>query len=209
MIEQAQAAVLESEKRRRVWAERELFKVLLEKFGHLPITTDSHIGEYVGWAHSVVDHKGILDFYDFYKKWCLEQVPEQRILGTAEEEYWREIPIIEGIVADTGHQEMAVNIPNNGLITNLPTDMIVEIPAMVNEHGIHGDMIGDLPEGLRGLMLTQVALNKLTARAVIEQSKELAMQALLVDPVVNDAAAAEKAFETILELQHEYLGYLS
>jgi len=34
------------------------------------------------------------------------------------------------------------------------------------------------------------------------------MQALLVDPVVNDAMAAEKAFETILELQHEYLGYL-
>ncbi len=208
MIEEAQAAVLASEKRRRVWAERELFKVLLEKFGHLPITTDSHIGEYVGWAHSAVDHKGILDFYDFYKKWCLEQVPEQRILGTAEEEYWREIPIIEGIVADTGHQEMAVNIPNNGLIANLPTDMIVEIPAMVNKQGIHGDMVGELPEGLRGLMLTQVALNNLTARAVTEQSKELAMQALLVDPVVNDAPAAEKAFETILELQHEYLGYL-
>lgn len=208
MISRAQSTILASEKRKHIWAERELFKVLLEKFGYLPITTDSHIGEYVGWAHSVVDHKGILDFYDFYKKWCLEQVPEQRIRGAAEEEYWREIPIIEGIVADTGHQERAVNIPNIGFIANLPTDVIVEIPAMVNKEGIHGDMLGELPEGLRGLMLMQVSLNRLTAQAVIQKSKDLALQALLLDPVVNDAIAAEDAFDTILELQHEYLGYL-
>jgi len=200
--------LLYEEKRKHIWAERELFKVILEKFGCLPITTDSHLGEYIGWAHSVVDHKGILDFYDFYKKWCLEQVPERRILGTADGEYWREIPIIEGIVADTGHQEMAVNIPNNGFLSNIPDGVIVEVPAMVNEQGIHGDMVGELPEGIRGLMLMQIAVNKLTARAVIQGSKELAVQALLVDPVVNNAVAAEKAFDVILELQHEYLGYL-
>jgi len=85
---------------------------------------------------------------------------------------------------------------------------VVEIPATVDKEGIHGVSPGELPEGLRGLMLMQTSLNNLMAMAVIEQSKDLALQALLVDPVVNDARAAEKAFDTIRELQQEYLGYL-
>ena len=45
-------------------AERGLFFELFKKYGYLPITTDSHLGEYLSWAYSVVDHDGILDFYD-------------------------------------------------------------------------------------------------------------------------------------------------
>jgi len=190
------------------WPERGLFKVILEKFGYLPITTDSHFGEYIGWAHSAVDHRGILDFYTYYKKWSRGRIPEQVVLGTTEAEHHREIPIIEGIVADLGHQEEAVNIQNDGFIANLPEELIVEIPAMVNKQGVHGDMVGDMPEGLRGLMLMQTSLNLLTARAVLDRSRALALQALLVDPVVNDAPAAEKAFDMILDLQRDYLGYL-
>ncbi len=192
----------------RPWPERGLFKVVLEKFGYLPITTDSHFGEYIGWAHSAVDHRGILDFYTYYKKWSRGRVPEQVVLGSSEAEHHREIPIIEGIVADLGHQEEAVNIQNDGFISNLPEELIVEIPAMVNKQGVHGDMVGEMPEGLRGLMLMQTSLNLLTARAVLEKSRDLALQALLVDPVVNDAPAAEKAFDMILDLQRAYLGYL-
>jgi alpha-galactosidase len=49
------------------WADRKLVKFMLENYGLLPITTDFHFGEYLGWAHDVVDHRGILDFYDLYK----------------------------------------------------------------------------------------------------------------------------------------------
>jgi alpha-galactosidase len=49
------------------WAERGVFRVLLERFRCLPITTDSHIGEYMQWAHDVADHKAILEFYVYYK----------------------------------------------------------------------------------------------------------------------------------------------
>ena len=47
------------------WADRKLVRFMLENYGLLPITTDSHFGEYLGWAHDVVDHRGILDFYRF------------------------------------------------------------------------------------------------------------------------------------------------
>ncbi len=194
--------------RRNVWPERELFKVMLEKFGLFPITTDSHFGEYVSWAHSVVDHKGILDFYTFYRKWCLEQVPESRIQGTREIEYWRDIPIIEGIISDSHQGELAVNMPNHGLIENLPAEAIVEVPATVDGRGVHGVALGRLPSGFAGLLNNQVAVNDLTVEAVLQGSRELALQALLVDPVVDNVAAAERTLDTILSLQAHFLSYI-
>ena len=52
-------------------AERGVFRKLFKTYGYLPITTDSHLGEYIQWAYSVADHDAILDFYDNYKEKCL------------------------------------------------------------------------------------------------------------------------------------------
>ena len=45
------------------WSERGVFRVLLEKFHCLPITTDSHIGEYVPWGQDAADHRAVMEFY--------------------------------------------------------------------------------------------------------------------------------------------------
>jgi alpha-galactosidase len=190
------------------WPERGLFMEILRRFGYLPITTDSHFGEYIQWAHEVVDHKGILDFYAMYKAWCLEQVPESRIEGTPEEEYWRVVPIIEEVLTDSHHEELAVNLPNDGLITNLPEDMIVEVPAIVDKDGVHGVRLGALPTGFAGLLANQIAVHELTTEAVLTGSREIVLQALLVDPVVHSVRAAEQALDTILERQSRYLSYI-
>ena len=192
----------------KIWPERELFKVILDKFGLFPITTDSHLGEYVSWAYSVVDHEGILDFYTFYRKWCLEQVPESRIKGTMEIEYWRDIPIIEGIVTNSGHSEMAINMLNDGFIENMPSHAVVEVPATVDAKGIHGDKLGKIPTGFAGLLNNQVYVSELTVEAILNRSKDLALQALLVDPVIDNVSAAEKTLDVMMSLQSEYLGYL-
>ena len=97
----------------------------------------------------------------------------------------RIIPIIEGILTDSGYVEEAVNIPNRGLIANLPDWIVVEVPATVDKDGVHGIPLGELPRGFAGLLMNQVAVHDLTAEAVIHKSKALALQALLVDPVVN------------------------
>ncbi|HET59767.1 MAG TPA: alpha-glucosidase, partial [Chloroflexi bacterium] len=60
-----QMATLETE----AWPERRLFKAIMDQFGLFPITTDSHFGEYIQWAHDVVDHHGITEFYTNYKKY--------------------------------------------------------------------------------------------------------------------------------------------
>jgi alpha-galactosidase len=188
----------------RKWAERGLFKVIFERFGYLPITTDSHFGEYIQWAHEVVDHEGILEFYDWYKRWCLEREPETRIGGSGE----RVIPMIEAILTDSHQEELAANVLNEGLIDNLPRDLVVEVPVTVDKAGVHGVPLGALPKGIAGLLRNQAATLDLTAEAILTGSREIALQALLVDPVVDSVRAAEQTLDTMLRLQAQYLGYI-
>ncbi len=215
--------------------ERGLFRIILERFGYLPITTDSHFGEYIQWAHDVVDHQGILDFYENYKRFCLGRVAQAQMevetkseegwgdLSTSEEEisggemgpstpikgtHERVIPIIEGILTNSGHKELAVNVLNNGYIDNLPEEIVVEVPAIIDAAGVHGVSLGALPRGFAGLLRNQVAVHDLTAEAVLTSSRELVLQALLVDPVVHSFRAAEQTLDTMLTLQPQYLGYI-
>jgi alpha-galactosidase len=191
-----------------LWLDRRLFQVILEQFGYLPITEDSHFGEYIHWAYDVVDHKGILDFYAWYKAWSSKRASASRLEAMLEEEHWGTVPIIEGVLTDSGHREMAVNLPNQGLIDNLPQDLVVEVPAVVDSQGVQGMKLGALPKGIAGLMKIQAAVQDLTVEAALSGSRQIALQALLVDPIVDSVARAEELLDTMLEHQEPYLGYL-
>lgn len=185
------------------WPERRVFQVILEKFGLLPITSDSHFGEYIQWAYDVTDHKGILDFYRFYKEYLAHIEPKIELRLSE-----RVVPIIEGILTDAGYIEEAVNVPNNGAIANLPDWIVVEVPAIVDKNGLRGLSMGELPKGFAGLLMNQVAVHDLTAEAVIHKSKALALQALLVDPVVGQYDGIEEMLDTVIAYQEKWLGYL-
>ena len=68
--------------------------------------------------------------------------------------------------------------------------------------------MGVLPKGIAGLLRNQVATIDLTVEAVLTGSREIALQALLVDPVVHSVRAATQTLDTMLQLQARYLGYL-
>jgi alpha-galactosidase len=191
------------EDRAHPWAERGLFRILLERFGYLPITTDSHLGEYVQWAHEVVDHEGILDFYSYYKQWTQRSEPQIQLAQSE-----RLVSIIEGILCDTGYEEAAVNVPNRGFIAQLPEFIVVEVPAIVDAKGVHGVSLGALPHGFAGLLCNQIAVHDLAAEAILQRSRDLALQALLVDPNVDQFSNAEKLLDHMIALQEEHLGYL-
>jgi alpha-galactosidase/6-phospho-beta-glucosidase family protein len=194
------------------WIERGVFKELFERFGYLPITTDSHLGEYIQWAYEVADHKGIRDFFSTYRAamtYKAEEEPEALVRkGTDPEEYWRVVPIMEGILSDSQHEELAVSLPNDHLIENLSTEFVVDVPAVVDRHGVHGIKLGNLPKGIAGLMNNQFAVNDLVVEAAIQQSRDLVLQALLVNPLVDSTKKAEQVLEEMLEVQKPYLGYL-
>jgi alpha-galactosidase len=190
------------------WSDRHLFKVILEQFGYLPTTDDSHFGEYIHWAYEVVDHKGILDFYNWYTGWASRRAAMSNLEELLEAGHWGTVPIMEAIVTDSAYEELAVNIPNEGLIDNLPRDLIVEVPGRVDGDGVHGVKLGALPKGIAGLMRNQVATMDLTAEAVLRGSRDMALQALLVDPIVDSVRRAEDLLDTMLDLQKPHLDYI-
>ena len=70
----------------------------------------------------------------------------------------RAIPIIEGIVKDSNHEEASVNLPNDDVITNLPRDLVVECPAIVNRDGIKAISLGEYPVGLAALLRNEASV---------------------------------------------------
>lgn len=187
----------------REFVERGLFLFVLENFDLLPITTDSHFGEYPAWAYDVVDHKGILDFYSYYRI-CMASVQPKIELGCKE----RVVPIMEAIAADRPLREAAVNIPNDGFIEGLPPELAVEVPAIIDRQGVRGQNLDSVPPAFLGLLQNQVAIHMMTTEAVISKSRKAAVQALLVDPVTTNASCASELVDTMIGLQERYLGYL-
>lgn len=115
---------------------------------------------------------------------------------------------MEGIHADLNFEESAVNVPNKGFIEYLPDGIVIEVPAFINKDGVTGMKLENYPKSFSTLLMNQVSVIELTTVAILEQSKDVALQALLADPVVDNVGAAEKLLDTILDLQSPYLDYL-
>ena len=82
---------------------------------------------------------------------------------------------------------------------------MVEVPAEVDGEGVHPRSVPPLPEALAAFCRTQASIQKLVVEAYGERSKRKLLQALLLDPVVNSVANAERMLENMLEVQQEYL----
>ena len=152
--------------------ERGVFFELYKIYGYLPITTDSHLGEYIQWAYSVADHEAIMEFYDNYKKRCLTFYDNESHYS----EYFymndnkmneRIVPILEAILNDTDLEESAVNVPNNNFIDSLPKDIVVEVPGILNKSGVTGMRLENYPSDFASLLNNQVGTIQLTSEAVL------------------------------------------
>ena len=195
-------------------AERGVFFELFKTYNYLPITTDSHLGEYLQWAYSVADHQGILDFYDNYKIRCLQFAKSEEFYKKFfelddNETHERVVPIIEAIIEDSNINELAVNVPNDNFIDSLPNGIVVEVPAIINKKGVTGLRLENYPKSFGALLNSQSGTIQMTTEAVLNKSKHFALLAMMADPVVDDALAAEKLLNTVIEFQNEFLGYLN
>jgi alpha-galactosidase len=79
----------------------------------------------------------------------------------------------------------------------------------VDKDGVHAVRMGRLPAGFLGLLTNQVGVHDLTADAILQKSRSAALQALLVDPVVNRYDGIEEMLDTMIEYQEKWLGYLN
>ncbi len=88
------------------------------------------------------------------------------------------------------------NVPNDGLIDNLPAGCCVELPCLVDKNGIQPTRIGSLPPQLAALMQTNINVQALTVEAALTGKREHIYHAAMLDP----HTAAELDLDQIWQL---------
>lgn len=209
------------------WHEIGLARVLFKRFGLWPSPGANHTGEYIGWADEfyasnvlwyedpmdgVAWHKGIAPEFVYtiggYHDRAVRK-PEQANKGIEHGDIWfsNELaqPIMEGIACGIEHDLDAVNVPNKGLIPGLPDDLVVEVPAKVDKHGLKPIAMQPLPEPISAMIRTQASIQKLLVEAFVEESREKLLQAILLEPQVDSYRKAVMMMDEMLTLQKDLL----
>jgi alpha-galactosidase len=88
---------------------------------------------------------------------------------------------------------------------DMPADMVVEIPAVVDAQGLHRCQMQPMPEAIAALLRVQGSIHRLLVEAYAERSKEKLLQALLLDPTVDSYRRAVALMEDMLVRQRALL----
>lgn len=119
--------------------------------------------------------------------------------------------VIDGIINSTP-KVIYGNVINNGLIENLPYDGIVEVACLVNSNGVQPCHFGKIPEHLAALNRSNMSFFQLAVDAVIKKDKQMAMQALMIDPLTSAVCSLEEIkqlFNELYEAEKEYIAELN
>ena len=108
--------------------------------------------------------------------------------------------IIHSVETNT-RRTVYTNVPNHGLIDNLPHGCIVEVPTTVDGSGLTPQPVGQLPAQLAALIRTNIGPQALTVEALKTGRREHIHHAAMLDP----HTAAELDLHQITELTNELL----
>jgi alpha-galactosidase len=92
------------------------------------------------------------------------------------------------------------NVPNHGLIDNLPQDCIVEVPCVVDKNGVQPTRIGALPAHLAALMQTNINVQALTVEAALTRKREAIYHAAMLDPHTGAELDLDQIWSLVDEL---------
>jgi len=107
--------------------------------------------------------------------------------------------IIEGL--ETGRVYRGhFNVPNQGTLTNLPSDAIVEVPGYVDRTGINIPRIGDLPLGCAAVCNVSISVQRLAVEAAVRGDDQLLRQAFLMDPLVGAVCNPPEVWQMVDEM---------
>ena len=80
------------------------------------------------------------------------------------------------------------NVMNGEIITNLPADCCVEVPCVADADGVHPCRVGALPPQCAALNRSNIAVQELAVRAVLDRDREAAFHAVALDPLTAAVA---------------------
>ena len=192
---------------------------MLERFGYYSTESNGHLSEYLMWYRKRLDEIGRwidlsvwingetggylrvctegrnwfeTDFPNWLKEPAKEYKPENR---SSEHGSF----IIEGL--ETGRVYRGhFNVVNDGCITNLMDDCVVEVPGYVDANGINIPKVGDLPMGAAAICSQSAWVQKLAVYAAVNADVDLLKQAMLMDPLTGAVCNTEEVWQLTDEM---------
>ncbi|MCL2486448.1 MAG: alpha-glucosidase/alpha-galactosidase [Oscillospiraceae bacterium] len=120
--------------------------------------------------------------------------------------------IFNAVFGDYTPFEFNGNLPNAGLIGNLPAGACVEVPVLASKAGIRPFYVGDLPDHLAVLVNTSSRCEELAISAAIEGDPQKVFHSLLFDPLTASVLSMAEIKEMTNEMlwqNRDFLGRLT
>lgn len=177
---------------------------MLRRFGYFSTESNGHLSEYVPWYRKNPDK--LKDWIDL-SSWAngetggyLRVCKESRNWFEHEFPKWMEAPPATFRPEDRGQEHGSYiieslqtrrvyrghfNVVNEGCITNLPNDAIVEVPGYVDGNGISIPKVGDLPLGCAAVCNASISVQRLSVEAAVHGDDLLLRQAMMMDPLTG------------------------
>ncbi len=186
---------------------------IFKRFGYFVTESSEHFAEYTPWFIKRDRPELIEEFnipIDEYIRRCENQIAGWHQLR--EDLITNDLPlevnrsheygslIIHSI--ETGQPRVVYgNVPNRGLINNLPEGCCVEVPVLVDKSGLQPTKIGNLPPHLAAMMQTNINVQAMTVEAALTGKREHVYHAAAFDP----HTAAELSLDQIWNLCDDLL----
>jgi alpha-galactosidase len=191
--------------RHPVYSKTEKVRIdMLRRFGYYTTESNGHISEYVPWyrkrrkeiarwidmscwihgetgGYLRVCGEGRKQFQESYRAWLKEPAP---VFSAENRSTERVSHIIEAM--ETGRVYRTwFNVVNNGCISNLPPDCVIEAPGYADGNGISMTAVGELPIACAATCDVSVNVQRMAVEAAVRGDVELLKQAMLHDPLVG------------------------
>ena len=166
---------------------------VMEHLGYFCTESSEHLAEYVPWF--IKDGRDdLIDSFsvplDEYPKRCVEQMADwsdqaKAYRTTKEIEFVKSHEFAAEIMnAMVTNQPYTIygNLPNRGQAPQLPIGAAVEVPCMVDHNGIQPSVVDDITPQLVALMRTQINVQELVVRALVDEEIEHVYHAAMMDP---------------------------
>lgn len=214
------AGLLEAFENHEEYSRTEKVRIdMMRRFGYYSTESNGHLSEYVPWYRKRPQEIGEwidlnnwingetggylrvctegrnwfeTDFPNWMKDEPMKFIPEKR--GEEHGSY-----IIEGL--ETGRVYRGhFNVVNNGVISNLPDDAIIEAPGYVDRNGISMPHVGDLPLGPAAVCNVSISVQRLAVEAAIKGDDFLLRQAFMMDPLVGAVCNPKEIWQMVDEM---------
>ncbi len=100
------------------------------------------------------------------------------------------------------------NVPNTGLIPNLPAQACVEVPVLANRRGYNPMFVGALPPQLAALNNQSIAVEEMAVEAAISGDPRLVFHAVAYDPLTAAVCSLDEIRDMVQVMLRKNADYL-